>query len=155
MHLYLVDLSFADFNAFTLSGKELTSSKIFSCVISAQASRKKFSNSARDVGFLDFFRTARSNTTPRCSTGFHVRRLTWLWKSIDPISVLPFFGHFCSVAWSSIFHEQSVVFDHLTSGEDWEKSILKDRNVHHRFDVANTLHKLSPTSTPDCSPHHH
>ena len=44
--------------------------------------------------------------------------------------------------WNSIFHEQSVVFDHLTSGEDGEKSILEDRDVYRRVDVANTFHKL-------------
>ena len=57
--------------------------------------------------------------------------------------------------WNSIFHEQSVVFDNLTSGEDRETSILKERNAYCRADVANTLHKLWQTSTPDCSPHHH
>ena len=137
-----MDLPFADLNAFTLSGIELTSSEMFSCGISAQASRKRFSNPAHDVGFLDRFRTARSNMAQEVFNGIHVRRLTWPWKSLDPISVLSFFGLFCSVAWSSIFHEQSVVFDHLTSGEDREKSIIKDRNAYHRVDVANTLHKL-------------
>ena len=73
-----MDLPFADFNAFTFSGKELTSSEIFSCGISAQASRKQVSNSARDVGFLEFFRTASSiQYGLEVFNGIHLKRLTW------------------------------------------------------------------------------
>ena len=31
---------------------------------------------------------------PEVFNGIHLKRLTWPWKSLDPISVLPFFGHF-------------------------------------------------------------
>ena len=36
----------------------------------------------------------------------------------------------------------SVVFDSLTSGEDREKFILKDRSVFRGVAVAHPLHKL-------------
>ena len=36
----------------------------------------------------------------------------------------------------------SVVFDYLTSGEDSEKSMLKDRSVFRGVAVAHPLHKL-------------